>query len=100
MCFGTLLYLQDNDGTPDVLQVSSAELFKRKMLLILRTVDPHRVGGAVAALNAGFLAILATLKLQFAKTVTLGNSIAEMIETPVDRYLVPKVEPFVPIEYR
>jgi hypothetical protein len=83
-----------------VLQISNADLVKRKLLLALKTLDPSRVGGAVAALNAGFLAVLATLKLQFAKTITLGNSIAEMVEGPVDRYILPKLEPLVPAEYR
>lgn len=90
----------DNDGTADVLQVSNAELVKRKVLLILRTVDPNRITLAIAAINAGFLGVIATLKLQFAKTITLGNAIADTIEAPVDRYVIPKVEPHIPEEYR
>lgn len=90
----------DNDGTPDVLQVSGAELVKRKVLLVLRTVDPNRLTCAIAAINAGFLGVIATLKMQFAKTITLGNAIASTIEGPVDRYIIPKVEPHVPEEYR
>lgn len=91
---------EDNDGTPDVLQISNAELVKRKVLLVLKTVDPHRLTNAIAAINAGFLGVIATLKLQFAKTITLGNAIADTIESPVDRYVIPKVEPHVPEEYR
>lgn len=32
-----------------------------------QTVDPKRLQDAIAGLNAGFLAVVATLKLQFAK---------------------------------
>lgn len=40
------------------------------------------------------------MKLRFAKTITLGNAIADAIEAPIDRYLLPKIEPQVPEEYR
>ncbi len=90
----------DHDGTADVLQVSNVELVKRKVLLILRTVDPVRITNAITAINAGFLGVIATLKLQFAKTITLGNAIADTIEAPIDRYVIPKVEPHIPEDYR
>lgn len=57
----------DNDGIPDVLQISNEELLKRKLLLFLRTVDPKRITDAIGGINAGFLAVAATLKMQFAK---------------------------------
>jgi hypothetical protein len=95
---------ENNDGIPDVQQTASGkELLQRKMFLFLKTVDPHRIGIAVAALNTGFLAIIATLKLEFAKTITLGNSIYDTIEPPLDKYLYPHVErafvSIVPKEY-
>lgn len=57
----------NNDGVADTLQISNEELIKRKALLFLRTVDPKRVSDAIKGINAGFLAVIATLKLQFAK---------------------------------
>ena len=57
----------DNDGIADVLQISNEELMKRKCLLFLRTVDPKRITDAIGGINAGFLAVAATLKMQFAK---------------------------------
>ena len=61
----------DGDGIPDVLQISNETLMKRKLLLFLRTVDPKRVSKAITGINTGFLAVAATLKLEFAKVFTL-----------------------------
>jgi hypothetical protein len=58
----------------------------------LKTVDPKRVTDALAGLNAGLLAIIATLKLQFAKSITLGNSIASLLEQPAKQYVVPNLK--------
>ena len=89
----------NNDGVPDVLQVSNKELVQRKVILFLKTVDPKRVTDALAGINAGLLAVVATLKLQFAKTITLGNAIANTVEAPVEKYLLPHVQKLVPAEY-
>lgn len=89
----------NNDGVADVLQVSNKELVQRKVILFLKTVDPKRITEALAGINAGLLAVVATLKLQFAKTITLGNAIANTIEEPVDKYLMPHVEKLVAPEY-
>ena len=43
----------NNDGISDVLQISSSELATRKALLFCRSVDPNRLGAAVAGLNTG-----------------------------------------------
>jgi hypothetical protein len=51
----------------DVLQADKKQLVVRKTLLFLKTVDPKRFQEAISGLTAGFLAVSATLKLQFAK---------------------------------
>lgn len=91
---------KDGDGVADVLEISPKELVVRKTLLFLKTVDPKKFSDALTGLNSGFLAVVATLKLEFAKTITLGCAIAHAIEKPVQRYVIPKVEPLVPTEYR
>lgn len=89
----------DGDGVKDVKQISHAQLVKRKTLVFLRTIDPNRVAVAVAGINAGFLAVCATLKMKFARTITLGNAIGESLERPAERYLVPLLEKVIPEEY-
>eukprot|EP01042_Synura_sphagnicola_P018201 gene18201-23014_t len=63
-------------------------------------MDPHRLTVAVAGINAGFLAVIATLKLEFAKTITLGNSIGSVLEPPAKEYVLPLLEKVMPPEYR
>ena len=90
----------DNDGVADVLQVSKQELLMRKTLLFLRTVDPKRVSNAIAGINSGFLAVVATLKLQFAKAITLGNAIGSILDKPAQHYAIPMVRELLPDDYK
>lgn len=48
----------NNDGVADVNQISNQELVTRKAMLFLRTVEPIRITTALAAINAGFLAVI------------------------------------------
>mmetsp|Transcript_16991 Transcript_16991/g.15346 ORF Transcript_16991/g.15346 Transcript_16991/m.15346 type:complete len:355 (-) Transcript_16991:55-1119(-) len=91
---------ENKDGKPDSVQISSTELLRRKSMLFLKTVDPKRLTNAVSAINHGFLAVIATLKLQFAKSITLGSSIASITEKQVDIYLLPVVETALPPDYK
>lgn len=43
----------DNDGVPDVLQVSNTELLSRKTLLFLKVINPDRVSLALTGITAG-----------------------------------------------
>ena len=63
----------DGDGVPDVAQISSAELVRRKFYLTLETIDePHRIQSAIANVWAACLAVLATLRIQFAATTAMA----------------------------
>ena len=48
----------------------------------------------------GFLAVCATLKLQFAKSIALGSAIASILNPPSNRYLLPFLNVILPVEYR
>lgn len=90
----------NHDGIADVLQISKQDLVKRKALLFFRTIDPIRLSEALHGLNSGFLAVVATLKLQFAKAITLGHAIGTIIERPALQYIVPTVDNILPSEYK
>ena len=90
----------NNDGVPDVEQINSKELTERKFYLALRTLDPQKLSTAFGGLNAGFFAVVATLKLQFAKSITLGNAIGSIVERPALVYIVPVLENCVSDEYK
>jgi hypothetical protein len=54
---------------------------------------------ALSGLQAGFLAVIATLKLQFAKALTLGSALAAVLEKPAEVYLVPSLELAMTTQY-
>jgi hypothetical protein len=64
----------------------------------LAYINPNHLFQAVFVLNAGLLAALTTLKIQFAKTITLGNSVALMLEKPVFYFLEPIFVAVLPTE--
>ena len=63
----------DNDGVADVDQISKQQLATRKIGLVLRTVNPNRILQASGGLAQAFAGVCATLKLQFARVISLGT---------------------------
>jgi len=91
---------EDGDGTADVKQCTPSEFAQRKLRVALLAVrDPHRLSVAVGGVYAGWLAVVATLRMNFAKTVTLGVSLATMLDEPATRYGVPILAHLVPPEF-
>jgi len=90
----------DKDGIPDTLELSPQALMQRKLFLFAKTVDPVVVRGAVAAIMAGWMAVVATLKLQFAAAITLGTSIGEILDKQAQRYIAPSLEVLLPPEFK
>lgn len=90
----------DGDGVADVTTIDPQQLATRKTLLFLKTVDPLRLTTAISGLNAGFLAVVGCLKLQFAKAITLGNALGDIAKKPASTYLVPALEAIMPPEYK
>jgi hypothetical protein len=99
-----LTYLQidaDGNGVADVAEATANQLAVRKCALFIKTVDPKRITEALSGLNSGALAIVATLKLEFAKSITLGSSISTMVfEGPAKTYVVPALEATMPPDYK
>jgi len=91
---------EDHDGIADVDEINSTQLFERKALLAMKCCDPVAVNKALSLLFTGWIGVLANLKVQFARTVTLGASIGEMLTKVSLVFAAPIVEPFVPREHR
>lgn len=70
---------KDGDGIADVDQIDPSKLFMRKLNLMIISVEPEELLKAMGVLYAGFIAVVATLRIQFARAVTLGNSIGEIM---------------------
>merc|ERR1712032_807750 len=91
---------QDGDGVADVDQIPAQELAKRKVTVVLKTVDAEKLNKDLSGLYKGWIAVVAVLKVRFAKTVSLGAVIGDKIyETIVSRY-VEGMAAAVPEEYR
>mmetsp|Transcript_52204 Transcript_52204/g.148816 ORF Transcript_52204/g.148816 Transcript_52204/m.148816 type:complete len:338 (-) Transcript_52204:172-1185(-) len=90
-----------DDGKPvlDVSDIGSSDFVIRKSQMVLKNVDPEKVNHAMVGLYTGWVGIVAALKIKFAKTVTLGAVIGEMLYKPAAQ-LEPVLEAAMPEEYR
>jgi len=89
----------NNDGIPDVRQISKNELITRKIKVFLTNCNPAQLQEALAGIYTGFIAVLATLRAQFARTIALGNSIADVVHSHLNKYVEPTLKRIVPAEY-
>ena len=87
------------DGVPDTNQVDPQQLAARKTLMFLKTVEPIRLSNFIGGFNAGILAAIATVKLPFAKAVTLGNALGDIAAIPSRIFLIPALATIIPSEY-
>jgi hypothetical protein len=69
----------DKDGIADVEQISSKELLKRKIHVALRATDPKIVNDSLKGIYGAWSAVIACLKLEFARTIALGSAIGDFI---------------------
>ena len=86
----------DGDGIADVKQISKKELATRKAYLVLKVVHPEQLSEALGLLWGAWLSVVATLRVQFAQSVTLGCSIGGMLHTNFDKNLQPVIHQALP----
>lgn len=88
-----------DDGVPDVKQISTQQYIQHKTHLALITVNPQLISNALGGLYTGWIGVIATLKVQFAKTVALGVSIGNVLKKPAHDYVEPTLRVITPKEY-
>jgi len=85
---------EDQDGTMDVQQMSYNELMSHKAKVAMMAItQPDRLQKAVEYLLTAYVAVVATLKLQFARTVAVALGIADMLILPMTQVLAPVLSP-------
>lgn len=89
----------DHDGVADVEQIDAKALFQRKTQLVLTKCDPQKINVALGGLMMAWIGVVATLKMQFARTITLALSIADFIGKPLDLIVMPALLAVVPEDY-
>lgn len=89
----------DGDGVADVKQIDTGSLILRKTQLVLKSTDPQQVEKAAIAITNGFMAVVVSLRIRFAKAIALGVTIADIIEANFGKFLDPVLEQVVPKDY-
>lgn len=89
---------ENDNGIKDVLEMNPAQLVAHKAYIVLKVVDPDKVSQAFVALNCGLLAVLANLKMGFARAVTLGTTLGDALKKQVSKYVVPFITELIPPE--
>lgn len=90
---------EDGDGIADVKQISANQLIERKALLFLKTSNPETTSEAIQAITTGWLAVVASLRLTFARAITLGAAIGDVLTKPAMRYLQPLLKQCLDEDY-
>ena len=90
----------NGDGKADVLSLSGNALLSRKLAVAALAVkDPEKLSQAIGGLYTSWLAVQAVLRLEFAKTITLGVSIATLVTPTLQKWGVPVLAHVVPQPY-
>jgi len=90
---------ENNNGVADVDECAPHKLFLRKTSLALRTMDAEKVSGAITGLCTAWVAVLATLKVQFARIAALGAAIGDSVYSIVAVTIEPSLKHLMPHEY-
>lgn len=90
----------DGDGVADVAQIESDELLRRKMAVFMRSTEPQKVSMALGALYAGSMAVLATLRLQMARFISLGVAMGHVLNKTALRVLQEPLKSIVEPDYQ
>lgn len=90
----------DRDGVADVDDLTPAARSARVVAVVARSVDPVEVAAAAEGLATAGLAVVATLRLRFAKALTLGGCLADMVEDLVGPFLTAAAGRALPPDYR
>ena len=84
----------DGNGILDVDELTPQELATRKLGLAMRTVkEPEKLQSAVGGLWSAYLAVLATLRLEFARVAALALGISEISNPDSDPNPDPNSDP-------
>jgi hypothetical protein len=90
----------DGDGTADVLQMSARQLLTRKIgFFFANCSDPTRMMDMFYGIINSLTAVIAVLKVDFARVIMLGNSIGENLRKVASYTVVPTISTILPNRY-
>ena len=93
----------DGNAKSDVVELLEKgeyfELLKRKLgVTAVAIKDPSKLALALGGVYTAWLAVQGTLRLEFAKTITLGLAIADLAQPTAQKLLIPPLTHVVPKE--
>lgn len=89
----------DNDGIADVNQISAEEYSVRKFLVVVRATDPKNLSDAFGNMYTILMAVVATLQVKFARTISLGLSIGHIFSKTATKFIVPPLKELAPKDF-
>jgi hypothetical protein len=91
---------ENNDGIADVEQITVKELITRKIgFFFAHCSDPQKLMDMIYGIGNSILAVIAVLKVQFAKVIALGLSIGENMRKPATYIFAPIFATILPTKY-
>jgi len=91
---------EDGDGVADVLQISAKELISRKIgFFFAHCSDPQKMMDMIYGIANSLMAVIAVLKVEFAKVIALGVAIGENLRKPATIIFVPILSTALPSKY-
>lgn len=90
---------KDRDGVADVDELSARDLAARRLMVLTRSIDPDKVSAAIEGLTVAGVAILATLRVKFAKAITLGTAIGSVLNQHLSPFTTQALQFALPDDY-
>merc|ERR1712110_1111895 len=87
-------------GDSPAKEMTAQELVTHKAAMALEVVDPETVTHAVQGIYTGCIAVIAVLKIKFAKTVALGEAIGDKTYLSLKNIVEPNLVAMVPEKYQ
>lgn len=90
----------EDDKRPEVERMSPHDLIRRKVAMVLKELDADKFSNAMGGLFTSALAVVAVLKVKFARTIALGTAIGENVKPVAEVFMKPILMASIPEEYR
>lgn len=68
-------------------------------MVLTSSIDPQKVSNAIEGLTVAIVAILATLRIRFAKAITLGTAIGQVLENLLSPFTTKALKLGLPNNY-
>ncbi|CAK9050783.1 unnamed protein product [Durusdinium trenchii] len=90
---------KEEDKDSKAVSLTPQQVIQKKMSIALSVMDPEKVSNSLSCIYICWIGVVGVLRLQFARTITLGEVIGAKVYEPV-RKLEPAIESVIPEDYQ